>query len=242
MRFLMGFLAVALVASAVAQTSAAPPPLAIHPDLVVFLRRNAGADVLEISMVDADYPAALLTKQVNDLCARLKVPAIGLQVYTDQMVAGNPKLQFIHATFATSGITHDDGTINLTPLIQAFAGAPAPHTISGMNVIVDDFTPTPKTIKDFPGPGAVVQGRIDSNPPDVEYQIKLLSQNPSDINVQVGAPIVERKPSRPPESGTNTILVWSLTILAGLGASALVYFLVVNRLTRGSGTAAVRKP
>ncbi len=245
MRFLMACLVLALYASTFAQTTAAPVQgaLAVHADMVVFLRRHTtGADVMEISMVEADYPASLLTKQVNDLCARLKTPAIGLQVYTDQMVAGDPKLQFLHATFATAGLTSDDGTINLNPLIQAFAGAPAPHTIKGMNVIVDDFTPSPKTIKDFPGPGAVVQGRIDSNPPDVEYQIQLLSQNPSDINVQVGVPIVERKPSRTPERGTNTVLIWSLTVLAGLGASALVYFLVVNRLSSGSGAAAVRKP
>lgn len=245
MRFLMACLAVASITSAIAQTSTAPAQtaLAIHPDVVVFLRHHTtGADVVEISMVDADYPAALLTKQVDDLCSRLKVDPIGLQVYTDQLVAGNPKLQFLHATFATAGITGNDGSINLTPLIQAFAGVPAPHTVKGMNVIVDDFTPTAKTIKDYPGPGAIVQGRVDSNPPDVEYQIQLLSQNPSDINIRVGAPPVEQKSRRPADQGGNAILVWSLAILAGLGAAALVYFLVVNRLSGGSSTASVRKP
>lgn len=246
MRFLTGFLVFGLVTSAGAQTSTAPPAPksapAIHPDVVVFLRHHSsGADVVEISMVDADYPADLLTKQVNDLCARLNYPPTGLQVYSDQMIAGNPKLQFLHATFATAGLTHEDGTINLTPLIQAFAGAPPPHTIKGMNVIVDDFIPTAKTIKAFPGPGAAIYGRVDSNPPDVEYQIQLLTQNPGDINIQLTGPTVERKPSKVPERGPSAILVWSLTILAGLGTGALVYFLVVARLSGGSSAAAARK-
>lgn len=209
-------------------TDAPLPP--IHPQLVAYVRQHSsGANLIELSMVEPDYPPDLLQRQINDLCTRLEYPARGLQVYQEELVANNPNLRFLKATFATGNLTQADGTINLTPLAQAFAGAPAPHTIKGMTVIFDDFMPTKKTLKNYRSPSVSVEGRLDVDPPTVEYQIQLLSQNPSEISVHMEPPPVERTVSQPSQRTTPLGLIWGLIIVAGLAAGALVYFVLIRR-------------
>jgi hypothetical protein len=216
---------------------------AIRPDVVIYVTAGPlGGDIVRVTMVDAGYPSDLLNKQVADLGTRLGVPAKGLQVYTYQMTSANPKLRYLEAYFSTANLTTEDGYANLTPLIQAFAGAPAPNTIKGMEIFYDDFDPPLKGPKHFSSSAVNIVGRIDMNPPQVEYSVQLLSQNPSEINVETTPANVEPKVNQAPVQTGNPVLVWCLILLAGLAAGALVYFLLIKRLSGGSSTSVIRKP
>ena len=236
----------ALMLASVAFGQAKPEPIgqqpAVHPDVVIYIRQHSsGANLMEVSMVNPGYPADILRSQIESLCASLDFPARGLIVYNEELVAGNPKLKFLKAAFATSGLTEADGTVNLTPLARAFAGAKAPYTVRGMTVILDEFQPNEKTIKEFHSKAVDLHGRVEENPPAVEYQIALLSQNPGEIDIQNGPPPVEHKVSPQVAPRSNSGLIWALITLAGLSAGSLVYFLVSRRLSGGHVSAATRK-
>lgn len=216
--------------------------LAVHPDVLIYVHGHpSGVDAVQISMLDAKYPPETLRKQIDDLCTRLNAKPNGLQVYAYTM-ENNPKLKFLQAIFAVPGLTDEEGNANLTPLIQAFAGVEAPYTIHGMEVFFDEFDPPIKGPKNFTSNKVIVSGRRDSNPPQVEYAIQLLTQNPSEIKVETKPPVVEPKPKQAPEKNSSPILVWCLILLAGLAASALVYFLLIKRLSGSSATSVLRKP
>lgn len=226
----IAFLVGLALAQEPSQPETPPPSASVRPQLVAYVRQHiSGASLIELSMVDPGYPADLLERQIKDLCERLDYPARGLQLYEEELVANNPNLRFRKATFATGNLTLPDGTINLTPMLQAFAGAPAPYTIKGMTLIFDEFKPTAKTLKEFRSQAVVIEGRLDLDPPTVEYHVQLLSQNPSEISVNSAPPPVERTVSPVPRQRPNVGLVWSLIIVAGLAAGALVYFVLIRR-------------
>jgi len=214
---------------------------AVHPDVVIFIQSHAAADVLKISMVDPNYPEELLKKQIETLCTSLNAPAQNLQVYRYQMGA-NDHLQFLEASFATANLTDSDRWANLTPLIRAFAGVPAPHTIKGMEVFFDEYDPPIVGPKNFSSAAVTISGRVDSSPPEVEYAIQLLKQNPSEISVEKQAKPVESTVKQETPQKSGSVLVWCLILVAGVAAGALVYFLLTRRAVGDPSTPVSRKP
>src|SRR5690349_17446165 len=123
MRLLLSALTLCAVSTALAQTLAPAPSdssfPAVRPDVVIYVKGHwTGNNLVEITMVDANYPPETLKKQVADLCERLGHPASGLAV-TPYTMGESAKLKFLQATFGTAGLTDDEGNANLTPLIQA---------------------------------------------------------------------------------------------------------------------------
>lgn len=228
MRWVLVTLGLALASLGWVQETPPTPNAAVRPQVVAYIREHpTGANMVQISMVEPGYPPDLLKSQILDLCRRLKSEPLGLNIYQEELIANQPKLRFLKATFATYGLTDSEGGVNLTPLLQAFAGAPAPNTVKGMVVVLDDFTPVPKkTLRNFSSPAVAIQGRVDENPPAVQYDIQLLTQNPSEINVQAEPERVEKSPVVTTVRRTPSAILWMLIVLAGLSVGALVYFLV----------------
>ncbi len=243
MRCCFTLLIAAVAAVCLAQQPPQPAdgqPTPVRPDVLIYVHGDTtGANVVEISMVDENYPSDLLQKQINDLCDRLKVPARGLRVVRSIMQGNNQKV--LAASFGTVGLEDSEGNANLTPLIQAFAGAPAPYTIKGMEVFYDDFNPPIKGPKSFRSQSVTVDGRMDMNPPQVEYAIRLLTQNPGEILVSSKPPKVEPTSNRPQAGNSNSVLVWCLILIGGMAAGSLVYFLLIRRLSGSSSTSVLRK-
>ena len=234
----------AVCAFSFGQVPEAPKSSSVRPQVVVYIREHqTGANMVEMSMVEPGYPPDLLQKQIMDLCKRLNSQPMGLTIYQEELVANQPNLRFLKATFAVVGLTDMQGGVNLTPLLQAFAGAPAPNTVKGMMVVLDDFVPVPKkTLRNFKSPAVDIQGRVDQNPPAVQYDIQLLSQNPSEINVQAESEKVEKTPVSAPPQKTPSPILWMLIVLAGLCVGALVYFFI-SRWHSGSSSASIaRRP
>jgi len=240
--FILGFALLTGFGLAQQPLSAAPTTSdVVRPDVLIYVHGDTtGANVVEVTMVDEHYPADLLQKQITDLGNRLKEQPRGLRIAQFVLNTNNQKV--LQASFGTIGLEDSDGNANLTPLIQAFAGAPAPYTIKGMEVFYDDFNPPIKGPKSFKSDAVTVEGRMDMNPPQVEYSIRLLTQNPSDILVSTKPPKVESKVNRAPVENSNSVLVWCLILVAGMAAGALVYFLLIRRLSGSSSTSVLRKP
>jgi hypothetical protein len=211
---------------------------AVHPDVVVTVEERDSADIVKITMEDPTYPAETLQRQIDDLCKRLNSEPRNLQIYRYKIDSGAAS-EFLEASFATDNLIDSERWANLGPLVQAFAGVPAPHTIKGMEVFYSNVNPELKGPKTFQSAALEISGRRDSNPPDVEYAIQLLSQNPSEMIVEKGSKPVETPVKQAPPPNDHSILVWCLIILAGVAAGALVYFLLIKR---PAVTSVSRKP
>src|SRR5579871_4178584 len=103
------------------------------PDILVQVRHHPlGADIFEISAVQPNYPGQLMADQVNRLCQILNDPPRGLQVFSAQI----GDIRSTRATFATDGVIDPaHGVLRIEPIIQAFAGAPAPNTVHGLTIL-----------------------------------------------------------------------------------------------------------
>jgi hypothetical protein len=244
MHRLLTLFVLAVTAFGFGQEPEVPKSTAVRPQVVVYIREHqTGANMVELSMVEPGYPPDLLQKQIMDLCKRLDSQPMGLNIYQEELVVNQPNLRFLKATFAVVGLTDMQGGVNLTPLLQAFAGAPAPNTVKGMMVVLDDFVPVPKkTLRNFKSPAVVIQGRVDENPPAVQYDIQLLTQNPSEINVQAEPEKAENSPVPAPSRKAPSTILWLLIVLAGLSVGGLVYFFI-SRWHSGSSSASIaRRP
>ena len=238
MRGCLSILMLLPACAALCQTPQAPAIQAntVRPDAVIYVKHHPlGADLVQITMVNPSYPEDTLKKQSEDLCRRLNFPAQGLSVYSYTM-GDKANLKFVQASFATAGLSDADGNANLTPILQSFAGVPAPYTVKGIEIFYSDFDPPIKGPKSFKSNAVVVSGREDANPPQVEYSVQLLSQNPSDLLVETKPPTVEPTVKQAPVEKSTPVVLWCLILLAGMAAGALVYFLLIKRLSGGSAT------
>ncbi|HVT13503.1 MAG TPA: hypothetical protein VHE55_14660 [Fimbriimonadaceae bacterium] len=202
-------------------------------DIIVQVKKHQfGADLFEITAVKPNYPADLLHSQVETMCSLIGVPARGLRVGSVG-IAGSPRLTSTRATFATDGvIDRARGVLRVSPIIQAFAGAPEPYTINGISILFNGENPTPNTLRTYNGPGVRLQAIAMENPALIEYRVQLLSQDPKEVAVpDVPEPQSEQK-ARPTASTVQQNGVdWSLWIPLCVGAVAagtLVYFLMLR--------------
>lgn len=199
--------------------------------VVRVLEHEIGADMFEVTMVEPDYPPEVLAAQVEALGNSLGKSLRGFEAYSKQI----EKNQFLSATFAVDGFMDSrTGEVNLQPLIRAFAGAEAPHTVKGMTVILDSFKPTEDTLQTFSSPTVKVQGKIGDEGTGIEYRVQLLSQKPEEIVIDPAQESVE-KPVEAPVEPSRPIWIWALVGLGGIAAGVLVYFLVSKRAAKPIG-------
>lgn len=206
-----------------------------RPDLIVQIRPHPmQADIFEITTVNPDYPPDLLQAQVEKLCSLAGASPRGLKVERTA-IGGDPRLATTKASFATNGIIDQQkGTLNIEPILRAFAGAPEPHTIDGITIMFNGVKATPNMLRTFTNTAVKLQAIANENPPVVEYRVQLLSQDPDAILVPSGAP-TEQKP--PPVASTvqQKGVDWTLWIALLVGAAAagiLVYFLMLRTSTK----------
>lgn len=198
--------------------------------IVQVTKHKFGADIFEITAVMPNYPGDLLRQQVQELCRLVGVAPRGLLV-GPVGIAGDPKLTSTRATFATDGvIDRDRGVLRLSPIIQAFGGAPEPYTVHGISILFNGEKPTPNTLRAYSSPGLRLQAIALENPTVVEYRIQLLSQDPKQLQVP-DAPGSEQKVEPTASIVQQNGVDWSLWIplvAAAAAAGTLVYFLMLR--------------
>ena len=203
----------------------------VRTDVIIAVRRHSmGADLVDITMRDPDYPVDLLKTQIAKMCRSFDAPPRGLMAALVPL--SDPKQKAVKASFATNGIMDpESGIYKIEPMLKAFAGVAAPHTVTGFTIEFQGVVPTKITLSKYTLPGVVTgEARFTNDPPlkGIEYRIKLLTQDPAQITfpdkIEPGKP-----PSAQPVSTSDnrrTIIV--LVCLAGLAAGALVYFAMLR--------------
>ncbi|MBL8060070.1 MAG: hypothetical protein JNK63_05055 [Chthonomonas sp.] len=202
----------------------------MRPDASVVIKQDSGSELVNISMLDPNYPVSLLQQQIGNLGSEVGVPARGIMVFAQQYGESESQ-RIVKAQFAVNGLMNRvRGEVNLQAVVRMFAGAPSPYTVNVVQVILDGETPQERTLRTYSNEGVVVSGTSNSNPNTIEYLIQLKTQDKTKIEIPLSH-IPEEKPAEKPkpEPGLNTNLLIALIVLASIAAGALVYFLMVGR-------------
>jgi hypothetical protein len=197
----------------------------VRPDLTVYVRRHSlGADLVQVVPTDARYDPAQLRSELEALGNALGSPTRGVQVYARELSPGNPNLRVVTASGAVDGLTNDRGGVAFPSLVSAFGPNPK---VEGLALILEGFRVGPDTLRSYQGKGFALEGRVFEEPPLVEYRIRILSRDPKDWTLATAPAPSQTKPSGGERDDRNLLL--GLLALAGVGAGALVYSLVLRR-------------
>lgn len=199
-------------------------------DVAVVVREHRlTADEVVVTVLNPEYPEELLEKQILALGVDLKSAPRGLSVGRVRMIEGNPKSDFVRAVFAVDGlIDRANGVLNPAPILRAFAGAPDPFTIENIQIVFDGERPNAKTIKRHVTDAIEATGTAVSSPPSVEYHVRLLSQDPAEIDFPLTAPEPSYPVKTSPQSSGSSLLFYGAIAVAALAVGALVYLALLR--------------
>ncbi len=208
----------------------------VKPQVTISVRKHSlGADLVEISMLDARYPPELLRKQVENIGLRLNSPPVAVTFFRDDLGFGTARGAVLKATFAVNGlIDQQNHHYRVGPLAQAFAGAPAEFEIRGLSVIFQKERASNSTLREYRSASVDVQGVQQSGDIGIEFRVLLKSQKPEEILIPDDAVNRSTAPTRLPPASKDDRLFWCLIIGSGLALGALVYSLLIR--TRPSGS------
>jgi len=205
------------------------------PDVIVEVAKHelSGADLFTVTAVNPNYPASLLESQAEKMCSLIGVPARGLQVGTAQIAGA---ITGTRATFGTNGvIQRDKGVLRISPIIQAFAGAPEPYTVHGLTILFNGERPGASALRSYSNENVRLEAIALTNPPVVEYRVQLISQDPTALAVPDSSEPLEQKTKPTASTERQGGVDWSVWIALGVAAVAagvLVYFFTLYVSTK----------
>lgn len=198
--------------------------------IVVQEHERTGADLVTVTALHPDYPPELLRSQIDTLGRLLASEPRGVAVFEQKMGAEDGgDLVFLKATFAVDGlIDRRQGELRISPILQAFAGVPAPFTVTGISLVFDGERPGPNTISVIETQGLRGEARVMPGDSGLEYRFELKSQNPEMLVVPDRRP--EPTEAAKPSVGRSglPVWVWIAIVAAGVGAGLLVYLALLR--------------
>jgi hypothetical protein len=206
----------------------------VKPEATIRVQKHPmGADLVEITLLDSQYPEDVLRQQIQRLGAQLQCVPRGVTLEHVEMSKG-PGASFLRARFAVDGLADPaSGIYRLGPIARAMTGAPKGHEIHGLMVLFEDQAPGPSTLQTFglqPGALVSVQGGYQPGRIGLEYRVALHTQDPAKIDIPDRAVVETPHPATPapaPPPPTPWLLYGSIALFA-LGAGALVYSLTLR--------------
>lgn len=218
--------------------------LSSRPDiLVVVTQHPLGPDLFTISALDSNYPPAALNTAIAALGKGLNSAPRGLNLTVSTVKTSSGDAQnFLQATFAMDGFMKPDA-VKLQELTRAFTGLPAgAGQVNVLDISLAGFAASSHTIQRYEGPNpqkpaVAIVAQSYKNPAGVEYRVKILNQDPSQIIIPDSTEqLVNLTP--PKGKNSNGVLIIELVVigLAGIGGGLFVY----NFLLRGGSRAKSR--
>lgn len=202
----------------------------VSPQVVISIAKHTNnADLVEVSVLAPNYPQELLRSQCIKIGQITGDPTRGLQLIQQDLGGNLPPL--LKAKFATSGLAdYQQGLYAVSPIANAFVGAPSPFTVTGMEIKFLDTIPTSSTLRTFASRHAAISGVYDPQTKVLDYRLRLMSQGAGsvDIPTRFVPAEVAQKPTKNGGSRTN-LLLFTLVAVGALAAGVLVYSLILMR-------------
>jgi hypothetical protein len=205
----------------------------VKPEATIRVQKHpTGADMVEITLLDSQYPPDVLRNQIRRLGVDLGSDPRGVTL-SRQTFSRGPGGQFLRADFAVDRLTDPaNGIYRLGPLARAMVGAPKGHEIHGLMVIFEQQAPTSSTLQNYglrPGAPVSVMGGYEPGQIGLEYRIALNTQDPSKIDIPDHAGAETPLPRvLPPQIPSTPWSLYGSAALFALATGALVYSLTLR--------------
>jgi len=194
-----------------------------------------GADMVEITIAELDYPLDVLKRQSEQIAMNLGSEARGLSVGQS---GSDPKFKFAKASFATDGIIdREKGTVRLNSIVQGILGVASKQAIKSFLITLEGEAPVDRqTLQSFASDTVVLRAHASQSPKGIEYRILALTEDATKLDIpdryveDVAKPAVKK----PVKSEGVSWLPLALVVVAGIAGGALVYFAISGRSARAN--------
>lgn len=202
----------------------------VRPDVSIVVKKHTtGADMVEVTMLNAQYPPDLLKEQMIALGKLAGSEPRGLIVQKYQLDPANRKLDFVKATFAMDNVIDTSaGVVRVQPFLKAMTGVKEPLRVDGFAIMFAGVRPGPSTVQRIRTGALDADAKFVSDPAGLEYRILVKTETPA--QVEFPDKISERKPDAVP-SGTPSgppPTLWVLVGVSGLALGVLVYLALLR--------------
>ncbi len=214
-------------------------PSQVPPQITIVVKEHpATPDLIEITMLDPNYPQDRLREQILKIGEMTGTGVRGLNIRQVQFDTKVPQ-GFIKANFATDHIIDRvGGTLNLGSLVEPFLGSPEPFEIRSFMITFDGEVPGAKTLRVFADRYVAVKAENIESPPAIDYRVVVFSQDPEQVNIPLEPSQAQPADDAEPVEVRRLPLplLISLIVIAGLAAGALVYFALLKTPRAGRGS------
>ncbi len=191
-------------------------------------------DVYEITAINPSETGDSLKIFANALGNELGNGPRALSVFVKSVgIPGQPGL--VKANFALDGLRDiQSGGINLQAICRALAVAGGPTGSDGLDLIIENFNPSPATVASFESDQVKIESSKLTSPSGIEYRIHLKTFDPKKIEVPLTSNLEVQSPTKK-KGGQPSALLIGLLIGLAIAVAVLVYNLMTGGISRTSG-------
>ena len=184
---------------------------------VVVKKHRVGADLVEITILKPHFSQETLKSLAHDIGKYTRSASRGVQIYQEQVPTGQNGLRFLKASFATDGIINGEKRFfQLNPIVKAFSVLKEPNQLSRIHVHFPQFAPHENTLKEFRSQAVTVLGKYYQKPAGIEYEIEILQNNPSLVNIPLSvSKSVKKNKSTQKNNFREIFFISMLSVCAG---------------------------
>ncbi len=182
---------------------------------VVIKQHSMGSDLVEITILGADYPERVLEEKVATLGKELGDEPRGVQI---SAIEGG----FVKCTFAVNNlITAESPKVNIAAIARALAFGDRP--LRSFSVFFDGLNPDSSIPSRYFAENVwLMEGIGMKSPRGIEYRVKVITNDPN----QVMMPGKDQKPPKIENAnsgGGSKLLIFGGIILGAFAIGLLVY-------------------
>ncbi len=197
---------------------------------VVVRKHSMGADLVEITPLAVNYPVKDLREISDRISKELNGSVRGVQLYE---VTQTGQGRMIRISFGCDGlIDRAKGVLRINPIARALAPTTGAASIRSFLVQFENEVPGAKSIQRFSSDALDVEAKTAGDQYGVEYRIVLKTHDPKAIDIPEGE--AKHTNQTPPQVPSSDKALWIVLGIAGLGAGALVYCLLLWPRSKGS--------
>lgn len=197
------------------------------PDAVVVVTKHPiGADIFRVRMLKPGYSPDTLRQQVMAFGQAIGSTPRGLEVTGVKLSSKDTDLTAT-AYFAVDGFTDASaGTFKVEPLVKAFLAVPGNPPVTMVDVMVQDVSPTARTVKNFESDAVKLEALDMGNGAGTEIRVLVKTSKAEDIRIPGDASEVVTPPAKAKSADkpAPNPVVWLVLVLGLAVGGALVYF------------------
>lgn len=230
MRFGIFVLVACLVPFAFGQSETGPTetPFATPPQVFVTVSKDQmGADLVRVTVRDANYNPALLQFQCNTIGKFANGNARGIEIKS-RSLGSESGGSVVQATFACDNLIDvKNDRLNIDAIVKGFLGSTSPM-VSSFLIQFEGELISNNSIQRYVDDTVMLEGRALTDPDGIEYRVEVLTQDTRAIQIPGSLAEMPESQAKPQSKSSLNPIVIPILAIGVLAAGALVYFALLK--------------